>query len=67
MYLHLGQSVVVPHRDILGSLMALGVTRETLGDILVSPRWADVLATGPAAELLSKMEAAHEASLERNK
>ena len=40
------------HRDILGSLMALGVTRETLGDILVSPRWADVLATGPAAELL---------------
>lgn len=25
------------HRDILGSLMALGVTRETLGDILVSP------------------------------
>ena len=40
------------HRDILGSLMALGVTRETLGDILVFPRWADVLATAPAAELL---------------
>ena len=40
------------HRDILGSLMALGLTRETLGDILVFPRWADVLATAPAAELL---------------
>ena len=40
------------HRDLLGSLMALGVTRETLGDILVFPRWADVLATAPAAELL---------------
>ena len=47
------------HRDILGSLMALGVTRETLGDILVSPRWADVLATGPAAELLLSGAAAH--------
>ena len=40
------------HRDLLGSLMALGLTRETLGDILVFPRWADVLATAPAAELL---------------
>ena len=40
------------HRDLLGSLTALGLTRETLGDILVFPRWADVLATAPAAELL---------------
>lgn len=33
------------HRDILGSLMGLGVTRERLGDILVSPHSADLIAS----------------------
>ena len=32
------------HRDILGSLMGLGVTRERVGDILVSPHSADIVA-----------------------
>lgn len=33
------------HRDILGSLMGLGVTRERVGDILVSPHSADIAAS----------------------
>ena len=32
------------HRDILGSLMGLGVVRERVGDILVSPHSADIVA-----------------------
>lgn len=32
------------HRDILGSLMGLGVERDRLGDILVSPHSADIIA-----------------------
>jgi len=40
------------HRDLLGSLMALGVARETLGDLLVSSRSADILATPAAADFL---------------
>lgn len=32
------------HRDILGSLMGLGVARERVGDILVSPHSADIVA-----------------------
>lgn len=32
------------HRDILGGLMGLGVTRDRLGDILVSPHSADLVA-----------------------
>lgn len=32
------------HRDILGSLMGLGVTRERVGDILVSRHSADIVA-----------------------
>ena len=32
------------HRDLLGSLMGLGVTRERVGDILVSPHSADIAA-----------------------
>lgn len=32
------------HRDILGSLMGLGVSRERVGDILVSPHSADIAA-----------------------
>ena len=31
------------HRDLLGSLMGLGLTREKLGDLLVSPQSCDVV------------------------
>lgn len=40
------------HRDLLGSLMALGVVRGKIGDILVSPGAADVLVCAGAAEYL---------------
>lgn len=40
------------HRDFLGSLMGLGLTREKVGDILVSPRWADVLVGSSVADHL---------------
>lgn len=39
-----GQDSTLSHRDILGSLMGLGVTRERVGDILVSPHSADIVA-----------------------
>lgn len=35
------------HRDILGSLMGLGIARERVGDILVSPHSADIVASPP--------------------
>lgn len=40
------------HRDLLGSLMALGVTRETLGDILVGEQSADLVVTAAVAPYL---------------
>lgn len=40
------------HRDLLGSLMALGVVRGKLGDILVSDESADVLVSADAADYL---------------
>ncbi len=40
------------HRDLLGSLMALGVVRGRIGDILVSPGAADVLVCADIAEYL---------------
>lgn len=40
------------HRDFLGSLMGLGLTREKIGDILVSPQWADVLVGSSVADFL---------------
>ena len=40
------------HRDLLGSLMALGVVRGKLGDILVSDASADVLACADMADYL---------------
>ena len=40
------------HRDLLGSLMALGVVRGKLGDILVSPASADVLVCADVADYL---------------
>ena len=33
------------HRDLLGSLMGLGIARERVGDILVSPHSADIVAS----------------------
>lgn len=40
------------HRDLLGSLMSLGVSRVKIGDILVSDGSADVLVCADAAEFL---------------
>ena len=40
------------HKDYLGSLMGLGLTREKIGDILVSPQWADVLVGSSVADFL---------------
>jgi RNA-binding protein YlmH len=42
----------VTHRDVLGSLMGLGVTRESVGDLLVSPTGTDLLVSDAAAEFL---------------
>ena len=49
---HEGESLT--HRDLLGGLMALGVTRAKLGDILVSPNSADVLVRADAADYLAQ-------------
>lgn len=47
------------HRDFLGSLMAQGITRETLGDILVSDGSADLIVTrGIAPYLLQNVSSA---------
>ena len=40
------------HRDVLGALMGLGITREKLGDILFSPGGCDVLCLADAAPIL---------------
>lgn len=40
------------HRDVLGSLMGLGVTRESVGDILVAEQSVDVLVTEPVRRFL---------------
>lgn len=40
------------HRDYLGSLMAEGIKREVLGDILVSDQGADIIVTGEMASYL---------------
>ena len=40
------------HRDFLGSLMGLGITREKIGDILVAPESADVLVSAQTVPLL---------------
>lgn len=39
-----GADSSLTHRDLLGSLMGLGISRERLGDILVSPHSADIIA-----------------------
>lgn len=40
------------HRDLLGSLMGLGIVREKLGDILVGPDSADLIVLDPVADFL---------------
>ena len=39
------------HRDILGSLMGMGIVREKVGDILVCPESADLIVLDTVAEL----------------
>lgn len=52
------------HRDILGSLMGLGIVREKVGDILVSSESADLIVLDTVAEfLLSGWESAGRAKL----
>ena len=52
------------HRDLLGSLMALGVVRGKLGDILVSDGSADVIACADIADyLLAEWRSAGHAKL----
>lgn len=40
------------HRDLLGSLMGLGVAREKIGDILIAEHSADVVVSASLAEFL---------------
>ena len=47
-----GSDSTLTHRDILGSLMGLGITREKVGDILISPHSADVIVSSSVAEFL---------------
>lgn len=41
------------HRDFLGSLMGMGIVREKIGDILVGPDSADILALDTVTEFLA--------------
>ena len=47
-----GADSTLTHRDILGSLMGLGLTREKIGDILISPHSADVVVSPQLVEFL---------------
>ena len=47
-----GADGALSHRDLLGSLMGLGITREKLGDILVSPHSADLIAAPSLRDFL---------------
>jgi len=52
------------HRDFLGSLMGMGIVREKLGDILVSPDSADLMVLDTVADfLLQSWDAAGRAKL----
>ena len=46
------RDAALTHRDILGSLMGQGVTRERVGDILVSDHSADVVVSPSLADFL---------------
>lgn len=57
-------SDTLSHRDVLGSLMALGLTRDAIGDILLTPERVQVLSTPAAAEeLLRQWQSAGRARL----
>ena len=45
-------NVVLTHRDILGSLMSLNISRETIGDIIVSDNRAVVFAYDTISDLI---------------
>ena len=47
-----GADSALTHRDILGSLMGQGITRERVGDILLSDHSADVVVAPSLAEFL---------------
>lgn len=47
-----GEDSTLSHRDVLGSLMGMGITRERVGDILISPHSADVVVSPALAEFL---------------
>ena len=47
-----GADSTLTHRDILGSLMGQGITRERVGDILISDHSADVVVSPSLAEFL---------------
>lgn len=49
-----GADSTLTHRDILGSLMGLGITREKVGDLLVSPHSADVIVSAALSEFLMR-------------
>lgn len=49
-----GTDSTLTHRDILGSLMGLGITREKVGDILISAHSADVVVAASVAEFLKR-------------
>ena len=52
------------HRDFLGSLMGMGIVREKVGDILVSPESADLIVLDTVADfLLSSWNSAGRAKL----
>lgn len=42
------------HRDLLGSLMGMGIVREKVGDILVSPDGADLMVLDTVADFLTQ-------------
>ena len=43
---------VITHRDMLGSLMALGIKRDKTGDIIVNPGFSDVIILSDIGEYL---------------
>lgn len=47
-----GADSSLTHRDILGSLMGLGITREKVGDIIISEHSADVIVAPQLVEFL---------------
>lgn len=49
-----GQDNTLTHRDILGSLMGMGIGREKVGDILVSDHSADVVVSPTVTEFLKQ-------------